>query len=323
MRNNISAKFVPRFAVLAMVCGFCLPSALGQAVAAPSTQAAPATVQSTDPSLNDKLHLPTPKNAALPTLWLVGDSTVRNGHGDGANGQWGWGDEIAPYFDLNKINVVNRAIGGRSSRTYITEGHWQDVLNMMKPGDFVLVQFGHNDSGPLDDTARARGTIPGTGEDTREIENPILKRHETVHTYGWYMRQYVEQGRAKGATVIVCTLIPRKIWKDGQVVLSGADSYGGWAREIAAQEHAPVVDLNEIIGREYDALGQPAVEPLFGDPHTHTSLEGAKLNARAVITGLKLLHPDPLGRFLSSEAAEVPGMMPPAPATAASSPAAH
>ncbi len=276
--------------------------------AAQSTGAAP--TQGTDPGVHERPVALMPKNSALPTLWLVGDSTVRNGHGDGANGQWGWGDLLSMYFDTGKINVVNRAIGGRSSRTFITEGHWQDVLDLLKPGDFVLVQFGHNDSGPLDDTARARGTLPGVGEETREIENPVLKRHETVHTYGWYMRQYVQQGKAKGATVIVCTLIPRKTWKDGQIVRSGADSFGGWARTIAAQEHVAVVDLNEIIARQYDAMGQPAVEPMFGDPHTHTSLEGAKLNARAVVIGLKLLKPDPLAPFFSVIAVDVPATMP-------------
>jgi len=280
------------------------------AVTAGAQTPAQASPQVTDPGLYAHLNLPVPKNPNLPTLWLVGDSTVRNGRGDGANGQWGWGEPLVDYFDSSKINVVNRAIGGRSSRTYITEGHWQNTLNMMKPGDFMLIQFGHNDSGPLDDTSRARGTIPGIGDESQEIENPILKRHETVHTYGWYLRQYIEQAKAKGVTVIVCSLIPRKTWKDGHIVRSGADSYGGWARAVAAQEHVGFIDLNEIIARQYDALGEQAVEPLFADPHTHTSLEGARLNAKAVITGLKLLNPDPLAKYFSPAAADVPATMP-------------
>ena len=280
--------------------------ARGQAQSAPATPAS----QGTDPAVHARLNLPEPKNPALPDLFLVGDSTVRNGHGDGANGQWGWGEPLVDYFDPTKINVVNRAIGGRSSRTYMTEGHWQEILDRLKPGDFILIQFGHNDSGPLDDTSRARGTLPGTGEETREIENPILKRHEVVHTYGWYMRQYVEQAKKHGATIIVCSLIPRKIWKDGHVVRSGADGYGGWAKEVAQQEHVPFIDLNEIIARRYDALGEQAVEPLFADPHTHTSLRGAQMNAEAVMTGLKLLHPDPLEPYFSAKAAIVPAVMP-------------
>jgi lysophospholipase L1-like esterase len=118
------------------------------------------------------LNLPTPANPDLPTLFLIGDSTVRNGRGDGSNGQWGWGEPLVGYFDPAKINVVNRAVGGLSSRTYLTQGHWDRVLAMLKPGDFVMMQFGHNGSGPVHDPARARGTLRGTGEETREIDNP-------------------------------------------------------------------------------------------------------------------------------------------------------
>ena len=258
----------------------------------------------TDPAVHAKLGLATPANPHLPTLFLVGDSTVRNGHGDGANGQWGWGEPLVDFFDVSKINVVNRAIGGRSSRTYITEGHWADTLALMKPGDIVLFQFGHNDSGPLDDTARARGTIPGVGDESKEIENPILKRHETVHTYGWYMRQYVADTLAKGATPILCSPIPRKIWRDGKVVRN-ADNYGGWARQVALQLHVAFIDLNAIIARRYDALGEEKVEPLFADPHTHTSREGAELNAQCVVAGLKALAHDPLASYFSDQGKSV------------------
>jgi rhamnogalacturonan acetylesterase len=258
----------------------------------------------TDPAVHAKLGLPAPVNPALPTLFLVGDSTVRNGHGDGAGGQWGWGEPLVDFFDLAKINVVNRAIGGRSSRTYITEGHWADTLVLMKRGDLVLFQFGHNDSGPLDDAARARGTLSGIGDDSREIENPILKRHETVHSYGWYLRQYIADTIAKGATPIVCSPIPRKTWKDGKVVRN-ADNYGGWAEKVAAQKQVAFIDLNEIIASRYDALGEAAVEPLFADPHTHTSRAGAELNAESVVSGLKALPHSPLATFFSAKGKKV------------------
>lgn len=244
-----------------------------------------------------RLHLPVPANPNLPTLFLIGDSTVRNGHGDGAGGQWGWGEPLVGLFDTSKINVVNRAVGGLSSRTYLTQGDWAAVVAILKPGDFVMMQFGHNDSSPLDDAARARGTIPGAGDETKEIDNPITHQHEVVHSYGWYLRKFVEEARAKGATPIVCSLIPRKIWKDGHVVRS-ADSYAGWARQVAETEHAPFVDLNEIIARRYDAMGQEKVEPMFADPHTHTSRAGAELNAEAVVEGLKALPEDPLAGYL-------------------------
>lgn len=251
------------------------------------------------------LRLPEPLDPALPTLFLIGDSTVRNGHGDGAGGQWGWGEPLADFFDASKINVVNRAVGGLSSRTYLTQGQWERVLGMLKQGDIVLMQFGHNDSGPLDDPARARGTLQGVGAETREIDNPITKQHEVVHTYGWYLRQYIIEARAKGATAIVCSPIPRKIWKDGKIVRN-RENYGGWAAETARQEHAPFIDLNEIIARRYDALGPEKVDPLFGDPHTHTSRAGAELNAACVVAGLKGLEHDPLAAYFSAKGRAVP-----------------
>src|SRR6185503_7303801 len=108
--------------------------------------------------LNRPLFFSDPK---LPTLFVIGDSTANNN----ANGARGWGDPFVGYFDPAKINVLNRARAGRSSRTFFAEGLWEKVLQEMKPGDFVLIEFGHNDGGPLD-TGRARGSLFGTGEET-------------------------------------------------------------------------------------------------------------------------------------------------------------
>jgi unsaturated rhamnogalacturonyl hydrolase len=254
---------------------------------------------STDPGRTR--HIPVVQlKPGIPTIWLIGDSTVRNGNGDGAHNQMGWGDELAPYFNTDKVNIANEAIGGRSSRTYITEGHWAEALALMKPGDIMLVQFGHNDSGPLDDPARARATIPGVGDETKEIENPVLKMHETVHTFGWYMDEYVREAKAKGVTPILCSLIPRKTWKDGKVVRN-KDTFAGWTEQIAERDHVGFIDLNEITGRKYDALGEAAVEPLFGDPHTHTTKAGAVMNAESVVAGLKALKHDPVAKDFSDK----------------------
>jgi unsaturated rhamnogalacturonyl hydrolase len=247
----------------------------------------------TDPSSHAKIVLPVPANPNLPSLFFVGDSTVRNGRGDGAGGQWGWGDEMAPFFNTAKINVVNRAIGGRSSRSYIIEGQWAQTLALIQPGDVVLFQWGHNDGGDPADPARARASLPGIGDETRDIFNPVTRQPEVVHTYGWYLTKYVDETRAKGATPIICSLIPRKIWKDGKVVLN-TDNYAGWAHQIADKEHIGFIDLNGMIAARYDQMGEAAVEPMFGDPHTHTSLAGAKLNAEIVIRGLKDLSQDPV-----------------------------
>ena len=250
------------------------------------------------------LNLPVPANPKLPTFFVIGDSTVRNGHGDGGSGQWGWGDLLPDLFDAAKINVVNRAVGGLSSRTYLTLGHWERVLAMLKPGDFVMMQFGHNDNGALNDTSRARGTKAGMGEECEEIDNLLTHKHEVVHTYGWYLRKLIADTRARGATPIVCSLVPRKTWKDGKILRS-KDSYAGWAEQVAATEGVAFVDLNEIIARRYDELGPEKVEPMFADPHTHTSAAGAELNAACVIAGLKALKDNPLADFFSAKSATV------------------
>jgi len=101
------------------------------------------------------LNLPEPANPKLPSIVLIGDSTVRNGRGDGALEQWGWGDELAPFFDLAKVNIVNRAVGGTTARTFMNLGYWERALTLIKSGDYVIMQFGTNDSGPINDNSRA------------------------------------------------------------------------------------------------------------------------------------------------------------------------
>jgi len=245
-----------------------------------------------------------PLNPRLPSLFVIGDSTVRNGNGIGAGAQWGWGDLLAPYFDTNRINVVNRALGGTSSRTYYRD-RWPALCAMLKPGDFVVMQFGHNDGGAINDTNRARGSIKGVGDKSQEIDNLITKQKEVVHTFGWYERAMIAEARAKGATPMVCSLIPRNIWRNGRVVRNKSD-YGGWAEEVANSENAPFLDLNDIIADDYDSLGQEKVQSLFvPGAGPHTSLAGARTNAMCVVVALKALKTNPLAIYFSEKANEV------------------
>ena len=223
-----------------------------------------------------------------PVFYIIGDSTVRNGDGTGKSQQWGWGSFIAPYFDTTRISVQNHAIGGRSSRTFITEGRWERITSKLKKGDFVIMQFGHNDGGPLDDTARARGTIRGIGTDSVKTYNPIRKVNETVYSFGAYMRRYIRETKAAGAIPIVCSPIPRNDWKNGKVVRSG-QSYAGWAKAVAEAEGVAFIDLNDIIATRYEAMGADAVKPFFPVDHTHTDKAGAQLNAEIVMTEMKKL----------------------------------
>ena len=232
-----------------------------------------------------------------PTLFLIGDSTVKNGSGRGADAMWGWGSLLGAHFDTTKIQVENRAIGGRSSRTFLTEGRWENVLKEIKPGDFVLMQFGHNDGGGLTGN-RARGSLKGNGDETQTITNNTGKV-EVVQTYGWYLRRYIADSKAKGATPIVVSQIPRNIWKDAKVGRE-ANGYGKFCKEAAEQGGAAFLDLNSLVADRYEKVGAETVGAMFFRPadHTHTTLAGAKLNAATVADGVRELKDSSLAKYL-------------------------
>ena len=242
-----------------------------------------------------------PANTNLPSLFLIGDSTVRNGRGDGGGGQWGWGDQLAAFFDTSKINVVNRALGGTTARTFYRD-FWPRTLALIKSDDVVIMQFGTN-GGPINDASRARGELHGIGDESQDITNQVTKKFETVHTFGWYEMKMISEARAKGATAMICSLIPRNTWRDGKTARSGTNSSAGWAADAARAAKAPLIDLNEIIARQYDSLGQEKVNELFvANAGPHTSLAGAQTNAICVVSGLKALKENPLAKFFSESA---------------------
>ncbi|WP_229510801.1 MULTISPECIES: rhamnogalacturonan acetylesterase [unclassified Massilia] len=274
----------------------CAQAPAGTSTSAPAVVPALAAAVNTDPA-RAQVVLPEPANRALPSLILIGDSTVRNGRDDGqgkgAAGQWGWGNPLAIHVDPNKVNLVNRAVGGLSSRTYVTSGHWERTLALVKPGDVVLMQFGHNDASALNDDKRARGTIRGVGDEAQDIDNLLTGKRETVHSYGWYLRKFIAETRAKGATPVVVSLIPRKAWDDAGRARRDKDSYAGWAEAVARSEGAGFIDLNGMAARRYDELGREAVMGLFPlttpDERIHTNWAGAELNAQLVASGLQAL----------------------------------
>jgi lysophospholipase L1-like esterase len=230
---------------------------------------------------------------AKPVLYIIGDSTVRNR----TEGQQGWGDPLGGHFDPAKIEVANRAIGGRSSRTFFTEGRWDEVMAQLKPGDFVLMQFGHNDGGPLNED-RCRASLKGNGEESEAIVRKTDSQAETVHTFGWYLRKYIHDAKAKGAVPIVVSPIPRNIWKDGKIGRVDQD-YGLWARQAATQEQALCIDFNRILADRLDALGPEKTAGFFaGTDHTHTNPEGAQFNAGVLATSIRELKDCHLGECL-------------------------
>jgi lysophospholipase L1-like esterase len=161
----------------------------------------------------------------------------------------------------------------------------------MKPGDLVIIQFGHNDNGPA-------APLKGTGEETED------RAGKTMHTWGWYLRKYIADTRAKGGVPVVCTLIPRNIWEQGKIARPSG-SHADWAREVARAENVPLLDLFDRIAGRYDPMGETAVTELFADKRVHTSRAGAELNASIVAAALRALKDDPAAPFLRQAPAPV------------------
>jgi len=253
-----------------------------------STQPLPAPVQT-------KSAPGVPLNPALPTVFIVGDSTARN------QADLGWGDHLAHYFDTTRINVVNHAIAGRSSRSFFREGAWDKVLAEMKPGDSMLLQMGHNDGGALDGP-KPRGSIKGLGDESKDV-TLLDGNFETVHTYGWYMRKYIADTRAKHATPILLSLTIRNIWTegpDGKQHIERDMGYNSFIQQLAAEQHLLFVDMANVEADRLEADGPEKAALLFPQDHTHTSAEGAELNAQSVVRAL-LLAQSPLNAYLAKD----------------------
>ena len=218
-----------------------------------------------------------------PVLFLVGDSTTRTGtRGNGDNGQWGWGYYAHEWFDEDRITVENHALGGLSCRTFYRDW-WPDVIKGVQKGDWVIIQIGHNDSGPYDQPG-GRSSIPGTGKETVQV---TLRdgRVETVLSYGEYLRRYIDEVRAKGATPLLSTLTPRNQWDNGRVRRKN-DYYNIWIREVAAEKNVPVIDLEEISASDFERWSHFKVDYMFYNDNIHSSAYGAAHNAWCMALGI-------------------------------------
>ena len=225
------------------------------------------------------------RKGSQPVLFLVGNSTMRNGTlGNGNNGQWGWGYYFPKYFKAEKIAVENQALGGMSTRTFYTD-LWPAIREALKPGDWVVVSIGHNDNGEFFDQRRARAVIPGVDPDTCYVGfNQRTQKQDTVYSYGTYLRKYIKEIRAKGANPILMSLTPRDAFDaKGKTVRKPQTE---WASYIAAVEGVPFVDLNERSGAKLDSYSRWKQQYHFLGDKIHTSKFGAEMNAQSAAEGL-------------------------------------
>lgn len=265
--------------------------------------AAEGLAQSNDPALaplkammmNVALPVETyQREEGKPVVFITGDSTVKNNDKD-KDGMWGWGSQAYTVFDQKKITCVNSAKAGRSTRTFLNEGRWDKVYNSLQPGDYVLIQFGHNDIGAIDNQ-KMRGVI-ACAEDTNHVykmENS--GQYEVVYSFGWYLKKFIQDVREKGATPILLSLTPRNEWPGGKIERRN-DTYGKWYRQVAEETGVEFVDVHNITADFLDKKGQKKAAAYYNHDHTHTSLKGAQLNAQSVAKGLKKNN-SPLAKYL-------------------------
>ncbi len=255
--------------------------------------------------LNDRIN---PKRCdqnrqqGKPMVFLCGDSTGKN-EDSNPDGMWGWGSQGYTVFDANKCVFQNQAKAGRSTRTYIDEGRWEEVYNSLQKGDVVLIQFGHNDIGGIKD-GKERGVIASAKDSCAVYRMESSGIYQVIYSYGWYLKKMIRDTQEKGAIPVLLSLTPRNEWHEGNGHSRGFiypvkektgksyierrnETYGSWCRTVARETGCEFVDIHNITANALDKMGPKKAASYFKNDHTHTSLKGAQLNAQSLAKGLR------------------------------------
>jgi lysophospholipase L1-like esterase len=214
-------------------------------------------------------------------VWLVGDSTMADKEVR-AYPETGWGMPFETFFDSSVI-VDNRAKNGRSTKSFIDEGLWAKVLDELQEGDYVLIQFGHNDEG-----------------------KEKLGRYTSPEEFRTNLRRYVSETRNKKAIPVLITPVARRVFDSAGQVKESHPVYADVVREVATQDKAPLIDLDENSKALLQQFGSvhskwlynyldPGEHPNYPDGHkddTHFDEFGARKMAEIVLAGIRILHLD-------------------------------
>ncbi|KAJ2998650.1 hypothetical protein NUW58_g258 [Xylaria curta] len=225
-------------------------------------------------------------SATAATVYLAGDSTMAKTSG-GSNTQ-GWGEYLL-YSLPSSYVVSNKAIGGRSARSFTREGRFQAIANVVQSGDWVVVEFGHNDGGSLTPTDNGRTDCFGDGAQTcNTVYNGVA---ETVLTYPAYYKNAAKLFLDKGAKVILSSATPNNICETGTCVWgpSRFDYYAWLATSQLGGTSAGVYHVahGQYAAQAMKALGTTTVNAHYPNDHTHTDAYMANVMAASFVLGLK------------------------------------
>ncbi|WFB36149.1 rhamnogalacturonan acetylesterase [Kiritimatiellota bacterium B12222] len=174
------------------------------------------------------------------TIYMIGDSTMANKSTEKGNPMKGWGQVFQDYV-LEDVVVANRAVDGRSSRSFVAEGRWDKIMETLQPGDWVVIQFGHNDQ---------------------------KKKKPAIYTdpegdYREFLTGFVNDTRAKGANPVLVTSIYRRYFTPEGRPKNSLGKYPQATREVAAELDVPMVDLNVLTGELLAEVGEEDSKDLF------------------------------------------------------------
>lgn len=222
------------------------------------------------------------------TVYLIGDSTMSEKRIT-AYPETGWGMPFKYYFK-ETVRVENHARNGRSTRTFFEEGRWEPVLESMKEGDYVFIQFGHND------------------------ENPTKSRYTTPDDYQMYLRKYVTETRENGGQPVLMTPVSRRKFIDGKQVETH-EEYSALVRKVANELSVPFIDMDILSQQLYNSVGedkstllflqlQPGQNPNYPNgitDNTHFSETGARMIAELVLSAIAELELDLANHIIEGE----------------------
>lgn len=210
-------------------------------------------------------RLPDNGTAERPTIYLASDSTVAN-YAEGYRPQAGWGETLGQYFDLDRISIDNRAVGGLSSKTFLVGGYLNDLLLDVHEGDYLFMQWSHNDSTP---------------------SRP--ERYLTPEQFKVYLKTYIDGARQRGATPVLVTPVNRRDYT-GDVLNKSFPEYVQAMKDTAAETNTLLIDLNRASWEYFNTLGPEGTKSIFlwvGDKedNTHLQMTGA-IEVSKLVAGL-------------------------------------
>ena len=228
-------------------------------------------------------------------IYLAGDSTMAQKlvH---RRPETGWGERLQEYFDMDRARVVNLARNGRSTRTFIAEGRWREIVDALRPGDFVFIQFGHNDASA-----------------------DRVDRYTPPADYRANLARFVAEVRAKQANPVLFTPVMRRRFDESGSFYDAHGEYPGIVRQVAAELRVPLVDMHrssERVLREYGAERSkslflhlpPGTNPNYPqglEDNTHFSPAGAEAMAALAVDGIRASVPE-LAALLAAPTAPAP-----------------